>query len=299
MRKLLLFMLATLVLAPGASFAAPAAMVQVTRAGFVPASVSIKTGEAVAWTNLDTVAHQVVFKQRNGVGCAQPLVLQPTATASCTFAKTGKFTYSDPTQKGAGFKGTVTVAQAPLGVTLAAAPTVVTYGGRSTLSGSISTGASGEKVDVLAQPCGESSLARLTTLSTTTGGAYSYGAQPTRTTTYQARYKNAQSGTVAVRVRPALRLAKVAPHRYSVRVTAAVSFRGRLVFFQRFSVSAARWVTVKRVALTRTTAGIAPTQVSSATFRSTVKARLKVRAVLPPSQAGACYLAGVSKTIRS
>jgi len=299
MRKLLLFVLATLTLASGASGAAPSATVQVTRAGFVPASVSIKTGESVAWTNLDTAAHQVVFKQRNGVGCGQPLVLQPTATGSCTFTKTGKFAYSDPTQKGAGFKGTVTVAQGPLAVTLAAAPTVVTYGGRSTLSGSISTGAGGEKVDVLDQPCGESALARLSTVTTTTGGGYSYAAQPTRNTTYQARYKSAQSGTVAVKVRPAIRLSRLAARRYSVRVTAAVSFRGRLVAFQRYSASAARWVTVKRVTLTRTTAGISPTQVSSATFRATVKGRPKVRAVLPPSQAGACYLAGVSNTIRA
>jgi len=297
MRKLLLFMLAALALAPGASGTGAAATVQITKVGFVPAAVSIKAGEAVTWTDLDTAAHQVVFKQRNGLQCAQPLVVQPTQSASCTFTKAGKFNYSDQTQKGAGFKGTVSVAEAPLSITLQAAPTTVTYGGASALSGSISTQAADQKVDVLAQPCGQSSLAKLATVTTTTGGAYGYRAQPTVSTTYQARYKSASSGIVAVKVRPRIRLGKVASTRYSVRVTAAVSFRGKLVYLRRYNPALRRWVTVKRVALRTVTAGIAPTQVSSVTIRAKLKHRLRLRIVMPQSQVGSCYLAASSNTI--
>src|SRR5918996_2432701 len=193
MRRLVL---PALFLALVAVLAAPATTatvgVQITRLGFVPRTVSIRTGDTVTWTNVDTVAHQVVFRQRAGLQCAQPLVIQPAQAGSCTFAAAGRYAYEDPTQRGGGFRGTVTVGQGPPTVTLQAAPRLVTYAGRTTLSGAISTAASGERVDVLAQPCGQTQ-ARIATVTTTTAGAYTYLAQPLRTTAYQARFRSATS----------------------------------------------------------------------------------------------------------
>jgi plastocyanin len=297
MRKLALPALLT---ALAAAFAAPATTanvgVQITRLGFVPQTVSIRTGDSVTWTNADTVVHQVVFRQRTGLQCAQPLVVQPAQTASCTFTRAGRYAYEDPTQRGGAFRATVVVAQGPLGVTLQAAPRLVTYGGRTTLSGAVSTAASGERVDVLAQPCGQSQT-RIATVVTTTAGAYSHSAQPLMTTAYQARFRNASSPAVAVRVRPRIRLGKVARTRYSVRVTAAIGFRGRLVYLQRYSATRRTWITVRRAALRTVTAGIVPTRTTSVTIRTRLRRGLRLRVVMPQPQVGACYAPGRSNTI--
>jgi hypothetical protein len=58
-------------------------------------------------------------------------------------------------------------------------------------------------------------------------------------------------------------------------------------------------VTLKKVTLTTVATTTAPTQVSTATFRIKLPAGLRVRAVLPLTQAGTCYLAAKSKAIRS
>jgi plastocyanin len=297
MRKLVF---PVLLVALAAALAAPATTatvgVQITRLGFVPRTVSIKAGDTVTWTNADTVAHQVVFRQRTGLQCAQPLIIQPAQTGSCTFTRSGRFAYEDPTQRGGGFRGTVVVEAGPLGITLQAVPRLVTYGGRTTLSGAISTAADGQRVDVLAQPCGQAQ-SRIATVTTTAAGAYSHVAQPLRTTTYQARFRTASSAAVAVRVRPRIRLWKVAPARYTVRVTAAVGFRGRLVYLQRYNASLRRWVTVRRAGLRTVVAGVTPTRTTSVTVRMRLRRGLRLRVVMPQSQVGACYAAGRSNTI--
>ncbi len=56
---------------------------------------------------------------------------------------------------------------------------------------------------------------------------------------------------------------------------------------------------VKRVLLRANRTGVAPTVITSAKFRSRIKAGLRVRVVLGQTQVGSCYLAGRSNTIRS
>jgi hypothetical protein len=58
-------------------------------------------------------------------------------------------------------------------------------------------------------------------------------------------------------------------------------------------------VKVKRVLLQANTTGVAPTVITSATFRSRIRARLRVRVVLGQAQVGSCYAPGRSNTIRS
>ena len=88
--------------------------VTITKNGYVPKSLTIHTGDTVAFTNGDTVAHQVTFKSTAGVTCTpNPLVLQPAATGNCVFATAGSYSYSDPNTKGNTFRGTITVAVPP------------------------------------------------------------------------------------------------------------------------------------------------------------------------------------------
>jgi hypothetical protein len=91
----------------------------------------------------------------------------------------------------------------------------------------------------------------------------------------------------------------VAPHRYSLRVFAAQSFAGKSASFQRYSVALRRWVLVRRVVLRENPSGVAPTVISSVRFRSSIRARLRVRALLGQTQVGSCYIAGRSNIIYS
>jgi plastocyanin len=297
MRRLILLAAVALVAISAGAASAKTVVVTITKNGYVPSATTIAQGDTVQFTNSDTVVHQVTFKSMTGVTCTpNPLVVQPSASGSCTFATAGKYSYSDPNAKGKAFSGTITVTAAAASLSLTAKPLVVTYGGSSVLSGVLSTQKTGETIDVLAQQCGASAATKLTTATTTTGGAFTTAVKPLMNTAYTAKDKALSSAAVTVRVRPSMRLVKVAAHRYSLRVSAASSFAGKYASFQRFNGTLHRWVAVKTVALKASTAGVAPTVVSTASFRSTIRAKLRIRATLPQAQVGSCYAAGTSNT---
>jgi plastocyanin len=307
MRKFTLLLLAVGALAAAgaaAQLAGPATAatktVSITRSGYNPAAVSIVVGDTVVFTNNDTVAHTVRIRPTTGVRCTRglPLTLQPNQSASCTFRSAGSFNFTDPANRGKSFRGTIDVARAPA-VSLAVTPKAVVYGRKVTLSGALVSQRAGESVQVLAQACGQSAPTQLATVTTTTGGAFSYAAQPLKNTVYTVKYKSSTSTATTVKVSPRLRLRKLAAHRYSLRVFAGDSFAGKYASFQRYRPALARWVTVKRVLLRANATGTAPTVITSARFRSGIRAGLRVRAVLPRTQVGTCYLPGRSNTIRS
>ena len=120
--------------------------VDISKVGFVPAAVSVQTGDSVTWTNKDTVNHQVVC---TACPFTSP-VLTPGATFTFTFTKAGKFTTVDPLNKNK--KGTVTVSAAAGDVdAVGASEGARDYGSTATLAGVLSTAAANQKVDILAQ----------------------------------------------------------------------------------------------------------------------------------------------------
>ena len=305
MRKLVLLLLtialpATAGIAAGAATAA-SQTVTISAAGYNPPAVSITVGDSVAFKNSDTVAHTVDFKQTTGVSCgaALPLVVAAGQSASCAFSTAGKYNFSDPANKGSNFHGTVTVNKPLIAGALTATPTTVVYGRKSTLAGTLASLQSGQSVQVLATECGTTTSKLVTSVTTTTGGKFSYAAQPLRRTTYTVKVKSSTSSAVTVGVKPLLQLRKVSRHHFTVRVSAAQSFAGKQATFQRYRKATRRWVKVKRVRLKANSKGVAPTVLSSAKFRSRIKTRQRVRIVLGPKQVGACYAAGRSNTIRS
>jgi phosphodiesterase/alkaline phosphatase D-like protein len=172
-------------------------------------------------------------------------------------------------------------------VTLTASTLRIIYGRSVTLSGTVSSKQAGEKVTVLAQRFGESSFSSIATLTTGAGGTWSYPTRPTIRTLYEASWKNATSSPTAVGVRPLVSFHVITRARFSTRVVAARSFAGRFVQLQRRS--ARRWVTVKRVRL-----GLR----SAAIFRASLRGGTStLRVVMSVNQAGAGYLAGISRTI--
>jgi plastocyanin len=265
--------------------------VDITQAGFTPNKVTIEFGDTVTWTNKDTANHQVLADQS-----AFPTspVLTPNQTYSYTFKKSGNFGYRDALNTKR--RGTVVVRT---GVSIAAAPTVVSYGKSSTISGLVSSGVSGETVTLNAMECGKTAFTRVGSITTTANGAWSSPVKPALNTVYQATWKNAKSGQLTEKVAPALSLKRVRARRFTASLTAAQAFTGKYVVLQRYARVKRAWKTVKRVTLRTAKPGVAPTVVSSAGFGAAVARRTRLRLVLTQAQAGACYAATRSPTIRA
>jgi plastocyanin len=306
MRKLILLLVAVASLAAAgavADLARPAATasqtITISKTGYNPTAVSIMTGDTVVFTNRDTAAHTVVFKTTTGVKCtATPLAVPAGQSASCTFSSAGKFNFSDAAGKGKNFRGTVTVT-APLATTLTVTPKTVPYGRKVTLAGALTSKLSGQQLQVLALQCGATAPTKLTNITTTTGGAFTYQAQPLKGTAYSVQNKGVTSVSVSSAVMPRLRLGKIARHKFSLSISAGDSFAGKYATFQRYKSSTRRWVKVKRVLLQANATGVAPTVITSAAFRSALRGGVNVRVTLARAQVGICYLAGTSNTIRS
>ena len=304
MKRLLGVGLAVVATAVASSAPAATSTMAITRNGYVPKTLTIATGDSVNFVNQDTVAHQVVLKPTTGFTCAAGLVIQPGQSSACTFVTVTKYAVSDPNRRTGAFKGTITVNAGPPGsaLSLTAAPKVAAYGGHVTLSGRLAAGLANQKIEIFAQECGASASTKLTTVTTTADGGYSFVALPRKNTTYQSKYKALSSAQALAKVRPKVTLRKLAPRKFRATVLAAESYAGKFVLFQRYSVSKRRWITVRSAVLragSTLTTPINPTSVSTTTFRARIKARLRVRALLTQAQAGGCYAASRSATIRS
>jgi plastocyanin len=265
--------------------------VDITQAGFTPSKVTIEFGDTVTWTNKDTANHQVLADQ-----AAFPTspVLAPNQTYSYTFTKSGSFGYRDALNTKR--RGTVVVRP---GLSIVAAPALVAYGKSSTISGSVSSGATGETVNVNAMTCGTTTFARVASVKSMANGAWRSAVKPPVNTVYQATWKNAKSAQLTEKVAPVLSLKRVRARRFSASLTAAQGFVGKYVVLQRYARVKRAWKTVKRVTLRSAKPGVAPTIVTSAGFRATVARGTRLRLVLTQGQAGACYAPARSSAIRA
>jgi plastocyanin len=298
MRKVLVLPVAVLALVLAGSAAGKVTQtVTITKTGYTPTAVTITTDDAVVFKNTDTVAHTVAFSPTTGVNCGGTLPLSVPAGqgVSCKFSTAGKFRFSDPASNKKAFRGTITVSP-PLVSNLTTTPMKVTYGRSSTIAGKLTSGQAGQAVQVRAEACNAAPTV-LTTVTTTTGGEFSFQVKPSNNTLYTLTSKGLSS-TTTVSVKPRMHLAKIGAHRFQLKVYAAHNFLGARVTFQRYKSSARRWVAVKRVSMhTSSTKG--PTVMTSAKFRSSIRAHQRVRASLGPKQVTPCYLAAHSNTIRS
>jgi plastocyanin len=280
MRRLILVAVAVAALVGAVGGSAATTTVTITKAGFVPADVSVRVGDTVTWTNTDNVVHQVVFDK---VACN--LTIQPAASGSCTFTTAGSFNYRDPSQRGS-FRGTVDVLAPSALTTMAASRTTVVYGQTVTFNGQLTSKRSGETVELWAQQFGQNTFLKVTQVTSTDNGNWAVTTKPTIKTVYQVRVRNATSQSVTINVKPKVTLGYGSVTRlFTVRVLATPSFAGKVVTFQRRS-SLGQWVSVKKLTLNST---------STARFRASLpKGRTAVRAILPAAQTLPGYLAGVS-----
>jgi plastocyanin len=291
MKKLFIPFVAVAALAVGASPAAPAstatATVQIKRASFVPTTANIKAGDTVKWVNTDTQNHQVVS---NNGSFVSP-ILGPGKTYSHRFTAAGTYRYHDGLN--AAVRGIVKVTGPPPAVTIGVSLPIIVYGQQVTLSGAASSGNANEQVTIYQQPYPQTSFAQLTTVLTTTNGAWNLVLTPSPRilTQYQAKWNGRTSVTVGVSVRPRIRLSQ-RNGKFTTIVQSATSHAGRSVLAQRLS-RFGQWVTLKRVHLGGNVAGK-----SSAVFRLTLpKGKSRIRVAMSINQAGVGYLDGYSPTI--
>jgi hypothetical protein len=190
-------------------------------------------------------------------------------------------------------------AAAPTLTLAASAPTVV-YGKPVTFSGVLSSQKTNQQIVLQEQPCGKTTFTKAGNVKTTTGGKYSLAQTPTINTAYQAKWKSTLSSKVTVGVKPLLELKKVARGSYSAKLTAGMDFKSKVILFQRYSKLKKRWVQVKKVILTTSTAGPSkPTMIASASFKAKVARHPRVRVAISKIQAGQCYLPAASKSLRA
>jgi plastocyanin len=259
--------------------------VSISKGGFSPKTVNVTQGDTVTWTNADSANHQIVSDR----GASSSPVLKPGETFSFAFNTAGDFPYHDGLNTK--LKGTVKVKAAPQppdSVSLGANASAVVFTHAVTVGGTISSKKEGEKVTVLAQALGESNFAPLATVTTGSGGSWSYAAKPGIQTTYQARWKNASSAGATVGVHPLVTLHVLTGRRFSTRALAGRSFAGKLIKFQRRN-RFGEWTTLKQVRLGSN---------SGAVFRYTLPhGTSPIRIFFSVNQAGPGYLAGISRTV--
>lgn len=256
--------------------------VKITATAFSPASVTIKTGDAIKWSNTDTKAHQVVAN--NGSFASPSIAAGKTWTH--TFNTAGTFRYHDALHPA--LTGKVVVSGPPPAVTIGAAAPIILYGQSTQIAGQVSSGQASEKVDVYAQPYGAPSPQLIASLLTGANGVWAVAVKPSWATTYSAHWKSLVSSTVSVGVRPAISFTIRSHQRAAIKVKAATSHAGRKVYIQRFT-KFHEWVKFRAVKL-------GPS--SGRAFRFHLKrGRYTLRAYMTINQAGTGYLEGYSRTI--
>lgn len=164
------------------------------------------------------------------------------------------------------------------------------------LRGSVAGGANGDIVRITARQCGLTVFQLLYETHVERDGTFSGHVGALIKTDFRAEWKGKFSAPVTVQARPSVRLTQVSQRRFRVEVVALRYFRQARFQLQRYTGS--RWVTIRRARLVRSfhagrtlwTIGDAPAAVGKGT---------NLRAVLPRSQTGACYIAGVSNVLRA
>lgn len=300
MRKLILLPLLAVFLlaAPGALAATKT--VTITNSDFVPNSVAVETGDTITFQNADNRNRQPVSQE---VPFASPIIRPGDSWTTPAFTKEGKFTVTDALVRNQRLTVAVTKSAPPTSPTLSASRLQVIYGGAVVLKGKAPLPRAGQKLTLRAEtltPAGTRQANTVSETTTASDGSFQFTHLPTALTTYTALLQTTPATTtsspgvtVAVAPRVAIGVVRKLSGRrvvLSVRATSAIPYAGKSAYVQRRD-SAGRWISIKRVVLR---GGAVSTQ---ATVR--LPAGLsRIRVLLPKSQAGTGYVAGISRTLQ-
>jgi len=191
------------------------------------------------------------------------------------------------------FAAAPAVAAAPT-IAITSAPREVQGAAPFQLGGLVG-GHGGADVTLEAKECGSyAPFHQIGGAQTGASGAWSTQIGLMGTSQLRARWRGGVSDAVTVKVHPYMTLTYRGPARYLVWIRANDFFGGARATLQR--LSGGRWVKVKTFLIRRAdSSGVVS---STATVRAKLKKGTLIRAVLPQSQAGRCYLAGTTNTLR-
>ena len=283
MRRALVLVVSIVALVSGAvALAAVTRVVAIKPAGFSPATRTIQTGDSIRWRNDDTVNHQVVADNGH---FASP-VIRPGATYTRQFKTSGTYRYRDALEPAE--RGTIVVQGPPPSVSIASSAGTVFYAAGIRLTGTISSGAANQTVEIWSRPFDQASFAKAAELKTVTAGGYDWSDVPDVLTYYQARWGSRLSAIISVGVRPRITFTRRSGSTFAVSAKARDSMAGRWVYVQRRS-PLAQWVNIKKVRLGTT--GARRFQLRLKTGRNVL------RIFMTTNQAGAGYLWSHSRTL--
>jgi hypothetical protein len=163
--------------------------------------------------------------------------------------------------------------------------------------GAVANGKRDETVVIEKRECdGYGQWSTAAKVVTGNGGTWIAQVGATSTATFRAHWKDATSDIVTVRIHPHLEL--LGPHGrlFELRVAAGRFFDRTRGTLERRAGN--RWVRVRFFTLRRSGGTMGQVPWTYARFRATVKHGTYVRAVLPRSQTGRCYLPGLSNIVR-
>jgi plastocyanin len=282
MRKLILSLVAaTAALAVAGPASAATKVISIYGSGFSPKSATITEGDTVTWRNRDNANHQVLADKGQFVSP----IIRPGQSFSFTFRAAGTYTYNDELHPK--LTGKLVVKGLPPSLTLLASAPMITAGTKVTLTGVVSSKKAGESVTIYYQPYPQPNLIQRATLLTGAGGTFSFIVAPGILTNYQAAWKGAYATPTTVQVAPNLSLGR--NNGWVIHASAAHSFAGRAVQFQRLNPATGQWVTLKKVLLNAK---------SSARFAYRLpKGVNRLRVTMSVNQAGAGYLGVVGPTV--
>lgn len=160
-----------------------------------------------------------------------------------------------------------------------------------TAFGTIDSGKAGESVTIQAKDCGATFFRVFAGANTEEGGTWSTFIFPRITTTLRAVWNGETSNEVVFRQRVFVGLRQLSATAFRVGAGLGTRFEGKLITIQRFDQRLGRWEKVKVVR--------ASSDAFGTKFRLRVARGTRIRAVLPNSQAGPCYVGGTSPVIRT
>jgi hypothetical protein len=178
-------------------------------------------------------------------------------------------------------------------VTLNANHGLTIFGGSVLLSGTVSSGNSGQTVTIDEHTQGSTGSIHSYTATTDASGAFSLSIVPRIHSTYVASIGSVKSDPVDVLVRPLLQLRHAGRHVFGLHVMAARPLVGKVGIVQRWNRYRHVWTSIRRVRLTQWSGSGSATIVSSTRFRLGLGG-VMVRVVL---QATPGYVSGSSSGI--
>jgi hypothetical protein len=182
--------------------------------------------------------------------------------------------------------------------TMSASAKTIAFGGNLTLRGSVPGAAAGEQVQIMGQVCGFTGAVPVGFATTTAGGTFTYSMQPMLNATLFAQVGDATSPKAPIRVRPGVQLRRIGAGKFGIDVSSGNgAWFTKTATLQRLDPRTKKWKPVAAAPLKANSDPNALVAVSSATLYASVKRGTQLRAVVPQSTVGSCYLPAVSPTL--